>query len=126
MSSVVEAVANAHMLLDDDREVPMSRVRTIVFAASLGLLAAAPATAQFRFHDGPDIQYYYEEVRNGRVVWGWSDSPRPIDPRAEVTRPRTLREACARRVGRMLRTDTSALTQSFAMTEACVQNGGRG
>jgi hypothetical protein len=80
--------------------------------------------AQSRF-DRPDIQYYYEEVRNGRVVWGWSDSPIPIDPRAERIRPRSLREGCARLVGRTIQTDSSSQITSINMTEACIRNGGR-
>jgi len=106
----------------------MQRRTSIALASAVvaaGLFAAAgEAAAQARIQGEGSRMYFYEEFVQGRLRWGWSDSPRAISRRAATHPARTIREACARHVGRTLQTDSSSLTQSTRMTEECIRNGG--
>jgi hypothetical protein len=101
-------------------EDAMSFLKTCLVAGAL-LAATATAEAQFfRFNEGGGQMFFYEETRGRRTVWGWSESPRPFDPVASARRPRTIREACARQVGRQLQRDSTSLITSTRMTDECV------
>lgn len=93
------------------------RYAALAFAVAI-ISSASPVRASIS-----ETLYFWEDARH----YGWSDIPdgRQANPPPKDNPAWSLRERCARLVGRLLQRDQGGLVYAIQLEDACVRNGGK-